>query len=138
MPIGYIREMVEHPRPASRLDVEPEDAGVAGAKMAIDENNAGGRFLGDFYSLDASTVASPEEAVEALQKLYDSGHRYFIVDASADDPAQARRLRPRTRTFSFSTSAPPTFRSGRRIAAPMSCMSCPTATCWPTRSPNIS
>ena len=83
VPIGYIREMVEHPLPASRLDVEPKDAGVAGAKMAIEENNAGGRFLGDFYSLDVSTVASPEEAVEAMQKLYDSGHRYFVVDASA-------------------------------------------------------
>ena len=60
VPIGYIREMVEHQRPASRLDVEPKDAGAAGAKMAIEENNAGGRFLGDFYSLDVSTVASPE------------------------------------------------------------------------------
>jgi ABC transporter substrate binding protein (PQQ-dependent alcohol dehydrogenase system) len=83
VPIGYIREMVEHPLPASRLDVEPKDAGVAGAKMAIEENNAGGRFLGDFYSLDVGTVSSPEEAVEAMQKLYDSGHRYFVVDASA-------------------------------------------------------
>ena len=83
VPIGYIREMVEHPLPASRLDVEPKDAGVAGAKMAIEENNAGGRFLGDFYSLDVSTVSSPDEAVEAMQKLYDSGHRYFVVDASA-------------------------------------------------------
>jgi ABC transporter substrate binding protein (PQQ-dependent alcohol dehydrogenase system) len=83
VPIGYIREMVEGPSPASRLDVEPKDAGVAGAKMAIEENNAGGRFLGDFYSLDVSTVASPEAAVEAMQKLYDSGHRYFVVDASA-------------------------------------------------------
>ena len=83
VPIGYIREMVEHPLPASRLDVEPKDAGVAGARMAIEENNAGGRFLGDFYSLDVSTVASPEEAAEAMQKLYDSGHRYFVVDAAA-------------------------------------------------------
>ena len=40
VPIGYIREMVEGPSPASRLDVEPKDAGVAGAKMAIEENNA--------------------------------------------------------------------------------------------------
>jgi len=29
--IGYLREMVEHPRPASRLDKEPKDAGIAGA-----------------------------------------------------------------------------------------------------------
>jgi ABC transporter substrate binding protein (PQQ-dependent alcohol dehydrogenase system) len=84
LPIGYIREVTEHPRPASRIDVEPIDAGIAGAKMAIDEDNAGGKFVGDLYSLDVSTVASPDKAVEALGKLLESGHHYFIVDASAD------------------------------------------------------
>ena len=84
VPIGYIREVLDLPRPASRLDIEPEDAGIAGAKMAIEENNAGGRFLGDFYSVDAVTAASPEETLEAAQKLLDSGHNYFVVDASAD------------------------------------------------------
>ncbi len=82
--IGYIREVGDHPRPASRMDVEPLDAGISGAKMAIDENNAGGQFTGELYSLDVSTVTSPDKAVEALQKFYDSGHHYIIVDASAD------------------------------------------------------
>jgi ABC transporter substrate binding protein (PQQ-dependent alcohol dehydrogenase system) len=84
VPIGYIREVLDHPRPSSRMDIEPDDAGIAGAKMALDENNAGGRFTGDLYSLDAKTVASPNAAVEALQKFYDSGHHFIIVDASAD------------------------------------------------------
>ena len=82
--IGYLRETLEHPRPASRLDVEPKDAGIAGAKMAIEENNAGGRFTGHDYSLDVSTVSSAEKAVEGLQKFLDSGHNYIVVDASAD------------------------------------------------------
>lgn len=84
VPIGYLREIVDKPRPASRLDVEPEDAGIAGAKMGIEENNAGGRLLGDYYSLDAVTAQSPEEALEAAQQLLDSGHNYIVVDASAD------------------------------------------------------
>jgi len=83
LPIGYLREQVEHPRPASRLDVEPEDIGVAGAEMGIEENNAGGRFTGHAYTLDVETAASPEETLAALEKLYASGHNYFIVDASA-------------------------------------------------------
>ena len=58
LPIGYIWEQVAHPRPASRLDYEPQDAGIAGAKMGIEENNAGGRFTGHDYSLDVNTVAS--------------------------------------------------------------------------------
>jgi ABC transporter substrate binding protein (PQQ-dependent alcohol dehydrogenase system) len=83
VPIGYLREVGEKPRPASRLDVEPRDAGIAGAKMAVEEDNAGGRFLGDFYSLDVSTVSSADQAIEQAQKLLDSGHHYFVVDASA-------------------------------------------------------
>ena len=82
--IGYLRESIDHPRPASRLDIEPKDAGIAGAKMGIEENNAGGRFTGHDYSLDVSTASSAEKAVDALQKLLDSGHNYIVVDASAD------------------------------------------------------
>jgi ABC transporter substrate binding protein (PQQ-dependent alcohol dehydrogenase system) len=81
--IGYLREMVQHPRPASRLDVEPDDAGIAGAKMGVEENNAGGRFMGHLYGLDVETASSPEDALAALEKLAGSGHNYIIVDASA-------------------------------------------------------
>ena len=83
VPIGYLRQMSEHPRPSSRMDVDPDNAGVAGAKMALDENNSGGRFTGDLYSLDVSTVASPDDAVAALQKFLESGHHFIIVDAPA-------------------------------------------------------
>jgi len=119
--IGYLREELPHPRPASRLDVEPEDAGIAGAKMGVGENNAGGRFMGHFYALDVKTASSPEDALGALEQLHETGHNYIIVDASAP-------IGPRTRTFSCSTSAPPTSRSGSRSAARTSCTSCRTAT----------
>ncbi|BAQ17792.1 ABC transporter substrate-binding protein [Methyloceanibacter caenitepidi] len=81
--IGYIREEVAGPRPASRLDIEPDNAGIAGAEMGVKENNAGGRFMGHLYGLDVETASSPEEAVEALKKLSESGHNYIVVDASA-------------------------------------------------------
>lgn len=80
--IGYIREASDRPRPSSRLDVPPKDAGIAGALMGVEENNAGGRFTNHDYSLTAKTV-SPEKAVETIAKLYEDGHNYFIVDASA-------------------------------------------------------
>jgi ABC transporter substrate binding protein (PQQ-dependent alcohol dehydrogenase system) len=83
VPIGYLRQIVEHPRPSSRMDVEPDDAGIAGAKMALDENNSGGQFTGDLYSLDVSTVATTDAAVAALQKFLESGHHFVIVDAPA-------------------------------------------------------
>jgi ABC transporter substrate binding protein (PQQ-dependent alcohol dehydrogenase system) len=82
--IGYIREPGDHPRPASRVDVEPKDAGIAGARMAVEENNAGGRFTGHDYSLNVKTVSSADKALEALQKYYADGHNFFVVDAPAE------------------------------------------------------
>jgi ABC transporter substrate binding protein (PQQ-dependent alcohol dehydrogenase system) len=82
--IGYIREPGDHSRPASRLDIDPKDAGIAGAKMAIEENNAGGRFTGHDYTLNIKTVSSADKALEALQKYYADGHNYFVVDAPAE------------------------------------------------------
>ena len=82
--IGYLREIGDQPRPASRLDVPPKDAGIAGAKMAVEENNAGGRFTGHDYSIDVSEASAAEEAVAALEKLFESGHNYIVVETSAD------------------------------------------------------
>ena len=84
VPIGYIRQMGDHPRPASRVDVEPPDAGIAGAKLANDENNAGGQFTGEFYSLDVAPSASADQAVPRRKKLLDSGHHFMLVDAPAE------------------------------------------------------
>jgi ABC transporter substrate binding protein (PQQ-dependent alcohol dehydrogenase system) len=84
VPIGYLREIRAQPRPASRMDIEPDNAGSAGAKMAVDENNAGGQFTSDLYSLDTKTVTSPDAAIEVLQDFYKSGHHYIVVDSSAD------------------------------------------------------
>ena len=84
VPIGYLREIPDRPRPASRMENEPDDAGIAGAKLALSENNAGGQFTGDLYSLEVRSVASPDAALGAMQNFYETGHHYIIVDASAD------------------------------------------------------
>jgi ABC transporter substrate binding protein (PQQ-dependent alcohol dehydrogenase system) len=66
------------------MDNEPDDAGIAGAKLALSENNAGGQFTGDLYSLEVRSVANTDAALGAMQKFYDTGHHFIIVDASAD------------------------------------------------------
>src|SRR4051812_46787291 len=53
--IGYLRAYA--PQLAlSVLDVPPRDEGVAGAKVAIVDNNTTGKFMGQQFSLDISEV----------------------------------------------------------------------------------
>ena len=84
VPIGYLKQEVKRPIPLSRLHVEPEDYGVAGAEMALKDNNTTGRFTKQDFTLDVERVPIGGDAVGALQKLVDSGHHFILVDAPAD------------------------------------------------------
>jgi ABC transporter substrate binding protein (PQQ-dependent alcohol dehydrogenase system) len=84
VPIGYLKQEVKRPLPLSRLNIEPEDLGVAGAEIALKDNNTTGRFTKQQFTLEVEKVPIGGDAVAALQKLADSGHHFVLVDAPAD------------------------------------------------------
>jgi ABC transporter substrate binding protein (PQQ-dependent alcohol dehydrogenase system) len=84
VPIGYLKQEVERLIPLSRINVEPEDLGIAGAKMALKDNNTTGKFTKQAFTLDVEIVPIDGNAVAALQKLVESGHKFVLVDAPAE------------------------------------------------------
>ena len=84
VPIGYLKQEVKRPISLSRLHVEPEDYGIAGAQMALKDNNTTGRFTKQDFTLDVERVPIGGDAGAALQKLVDSGHHFILVDAPAE------------------------------------------------------
>ena len=84
MPIGYLKQEVKRPIPLSRLAVEPDDLGIAGALIALKDNNTTGRFTKQQFTLDVERVPVGGDPVQALTKLVASGHRFVLVDAPAD------------------------------------------------------
>ena len=84
VPIGYLKQEVKQPIPLSRLHVEPEDYGIAGAEMALKDNNTTGRFTKQEFTLDVERVPIGGDAVAVLQRLVDSGHHFILVDAQAE------------------------------------------------------
>jgi ABC transporter substrate binding protein (PQQ-dependent alcohol dehydrogenase system) len=83
VPIGYLKQEVKWPIPLSRLHVEPQDYGIAGAEMALKDNNTTGRFTQQDFTLDVERVPIGGDAVGTLQKLVDSGNHFILVDAPA-------------------------------------------------------
>ena len=69
--------------PLSRLNVEPEDIGIAGAEIALKDNNTTGRFTKQQFTLEVERVPLGGDAVAALEKLVQSGHHFVLVDAPA-------------------------------------------------------
>ena len=58
----------DQPLPISRLDLPPDNLGIAGAMLATDDNQTTGSFLGQEFTLEHVTAA-PEDALAALDKL---------------------------------------------------------------------
>ncbi|MFC0201342.1 ABC transporter substrate-binding protein [Paracoccus rhizosphaerae] len=68
--------------PISRLDLPPEDLGFAGARLAIEDNDTTGRFMGqDFEATEVA--ASPDTAAAEMAKLLEDGMEFIVV--LADD-----------------------------------------------------
>ena len=68
--------------PISRLELPPKDLGFAGARLAIEDNDTTGRFLGqDFEAVEAA--ATPETAASELDRLLTQG--IGLVVLLADD-----------------------------------------------------
>jgi len=84
VPIGYLKQEVKRIIPLSRLNVEPEDLGIAGAEIALKDNNTTGRFTKQQFTLEVERVPAGGDAVQALEKLVESGHHFVLVDAPAE------------------------------------------------------
>ena len=83
VPIGYLKQEVKRLIPLSRLRVEPDDYGIAGAAIALKDNNTTGSFTNQEFTLDVERVPVGGDAVAAIERLVQSGHSFILVDAPA-------------------------------------------------------
>ena len=81
--IGYLRQP-ESRNAISLLDVPPPDHGVAGAKMAIDDNNTTGKFLNQHFALEEVRLKDQDDPAAAVAALAGRGVSLIITDLPAD------------------------------------------------------
>jgi len=83
IPIVLARELRDLPPPLSPLDIRPPDDGVAGARLAINDNNTTGRFLGQEFTLAIIQSSNAAELIADVIKQVDAGAPFIVADASA-------------------------------------------------------
>src|SRR5437762_2302314 len=81
--IGYISRAGIKPT-LSIVEQPAENDGVAGARLAIEDNNTTGKFLNQRFALEERRIKEGEDAVQAATDL--AAHNGFII---ADLPADA-------------------------------------------------
>src|SRR4029077_5643531 len=82
----------------SLLDVPAADDGLAGAKLAIDDNNTTGKFLNQHFVLEETRLKDQDDPAAALAAIAARGISLIIADLPADallktaDAGRARGL----------------------------------------------
>jgi len=76
------RELIDHPPPLSLLDIPPLDDGIAGAKLAILDNNTTGRFVGQDFKLEVVENPKSADLVAEIEKRVAAGAGFIVADVS--------------------------------------------------------
>jgi ABC transporter substrate binding protein (PQQ-dependent alcohol dehydrogenase system) len=81
--VGYLR-WTEPQQAISLLDKTPPDGGLAGAKLAISDNDTTGRFMDQRFELSDAPVRADDDPASVLAALTDRGIRLILTDIPAD------------------------------------------------------
>jgi ABC transporter substrate binding protein (PQQ-dependent alcohol dehydrogenase system) len=101
--IGYIHHAGT--KETLSLIAQPaENDGIAGARLAIEDNNTTGKFLNQHFNLDEARLKAGDDVVKAAQTL--AGHDGFIIaDLPADELLKASDALRDNGTLLFNASA---------------------------------
>src|SRR5256886_13492849 len=102
--VGYLRR-TEPKSTLSLIQTPANNDGLAGARLAINDNNTTGRYLNQQFSLEDFRTGGSDDAVAATIALGERGSSLVIADLPADALLKAADAEaPRRRLF-FSVGA---------------------------------
>ncbi len=81
--VGYLGR-AERPDTISLLDRPTANDGLAGAQLAVQDNNTTGKFLNQSFSIEAMHLKDEDDPAAAVAQLADRGISLIIVDLAAD------------------------------------------------------
>lgn len=82
---GVLRQIQEPPAWETAFTRPPEDDGLAGARLGIQDNMSTGQFMGQDFTLEEEVVQYDEEVMPAFERLVETGATYILLDVPADD-----------------------------------------------------
>jgi ABC transporter substrate binding protein (PQQ-dependent alcohol dehydrogenase system) len=82
--IGYVGRAPQKKVPISLLDYPPDNNGVAGARLALEDNNTTGKFLNQRFALEEVRLKAEADPADAVLQLADRGVSFIILDLPAD------------------------------------------------------
>jgi ABC transporter substrate binding protein (PQQ-dependent alcohol dehydrogenase system) len=83
--IHYLTKEYEEPVPLSLVDPILKDNGIQGARLAIQDNNKSGQFLGQEYQLVEDIVPADGDVAAKAKEILKDGPAIIVADLEAKD-----------------------------------------------------
>lgn len=103
--IHYLRQEAEQPPVLSNLDPIPDDLGLRGAELALQDNATTGRFMGQNYTLEVTQVPVGGDLTAAARAAL-AQTDLIILDAPAEAVLTVSDLPEASGALIFNTAAP--------------------------------
>jgi ABC transporter substrate binding protein (PQQ-dependent alcohol dehydrogenase system) len=103
--ILYAEQKFERPPRLSGLRPFPDDLGLAGAKLAIEDNQTTGKFLNQNYQLKTLVAEIGQSLPEMIAPALKSGADFIVLNAPADVILKVADLPEAQGKILFNTSA---------------------------------
>jgi ABC transporter substrate binding protein (PQQ-dependent alcohol dehydrogenase system) len=84
IPVAFITAEQDRPLPISRLNIVPEDAGLRGAELAVQDNNTTGRFTNQTFSLKRYDLPKSGDAAALVEQIVKDGIGLVLTDAPTE------------------------------------------------------
>lgn len=104
--IDWLEHREVPPPVLSNMQSLPDDLGLAGARLALDDISTTGRFTGRSYDLHQTVVPPEGDFLNAARALLDEGARILVTRAPADDLLALADLAQTKGALVFNTSSP--------------------------------
>ncbi|WP_299178959.1 ABC transporter substrate-binding protein [uncultured Neptuniibacter sp.] len=114
--IGYLHQEIDQGPVLSNILPEPEDSGLKGTELAINDSNTTGRFLKHHYQLQPVRDDDPDRLIQKTDQLYQSGVRFFVTNTPADTLLKLQSHLPDDAVLFNAGSPADALRSDRCIA----------------------
>ena len=104
--ILYLERKTPRPPTLSNLDPPPEDSGLQGARLAVEDNATTGGFLGHAYTLDEVIVGEDEAFLPAAEAALAAGARLIVANVPSADLLTLADLPAAAEALIFNAGAP--------------------------------
>jgi ABC transporter substrate binding protein (PQQ-dependent alcohol dehydrogenase system) len=104
--IAYLSQVAELPPKLSNLDLPPEDDGIRGGHLAIEDNNTTGRFMKQAFEFHAISVPLEGDAIAVFKELLAQGFRFVILNVAAERMVEMADLPETAGVLLFNAGAP--------------------------------